>query len=113
MEDKEKIILDIIKEHLKHIEKFGKEQKDMLDDVRKGDSDIHPNNIEDIKSGLSYSHGYSVGHSELSKKIIKLLNMSVDEINDMLAEEEEIRKENKRYMDNLLERIKNGREDRT
>lgn len=80
----------------------------MIEDYQdNGFGDMHPGNIESHKSGLNYTLGYTVGHLELLKKINKLIKMSPEEIRDLILENKKIDKENKKYMDDILKRIKN------
>jgi len=71
-----------------------------------GFGDMHPGNIESYKTGLHYTHGYTIGHLELLKEINMLLSMSKKEIIALIKKNEIIAAENKKYMDELLKEIK-------
>ena len=105
MEDKIKLILEMLNKN--SLDDFLKNQESMIDDYKQnGWKDTHPDNIEDIKTGLHYSKGYAIGHIELMKSVNELFDMSIDEIKELKKENERIDKENKEYMDNLLKKIK-------
>jgi len=107
MNNKEKLITDIIKRDLEGIVRLGKDQEKMLDDLRKnGYGDIHPFYQDEMKSGISYSYGYTVGHKCLAEIVLEFLEMTEEEIQEHIAESERIAKENKKYAKKLLKEIK-------
>jgi hypothetical protein len=107
MTNKEKIIIDILKKDLESIVKVGEEQEKLLKDLRdNGYGDIHTLYRDEMKSGVSYTHGYSVGHKVLAEQVIELLNMTEDEINSKIEDDKRIEEENKKYMENLLKSFK-------
>ena len=107
MNRKEQLIIQIIESELESIKKTGRQQEDMLKDLNtNGNGDIHPDSVESIKMGLSYTHGYSIGHSCLSDKVLELLRMTEDEIQESINESNRISKENKIYTDKILSKIK-------
>ena len=106
MEDKEKLIYDIIKSGLKGISKLGKQQEKMIKDLRKdGYGDIHPFYKDEMKSGISYTHGYTVGHLALANDILDLLKMSEEEIVELNKKNKDIERQNEEYMKNLSEEM--------
>lgn len=112
MNDKEKLILQVLNESKESLEKTKLDHEEMMKDFKEnGYGDVHTNNIESIKTGLSYTHGYCIGHLELLKKINSLINMSEDEIKELIKENEEIAAQNKKHMDEVLKEIKNKLKD--
>jgi len=106
MKDKEKLIYDIINSGLKSISKLGKQQEKIIKNLRKdGYGDIHPFYKDEMKSGASYTHGYTVGHLSLAKNIIDLLKMSEEEIIELNVENKRIEQQNKDYTINLREEM--------
>jgi len=111
MTNKEKLILDILTKDLESIIKVGEEQEEMLKDLRdNGYGDIHPFHRDEMKSGISYTHGYSVGHKCLAEQVIELLKMTEDEITSKIEDDKRIEEENKKYMEDLLKSFK-GKDD--
>lgn len=107
MTNKDKLILDILTKGLKSITKVGEEQEKMLKDLRdNGYGDIHPFHRDEMKSGISYTHGYSVGHKCLAEQVIELLKMTEDEITSKIEDDKRIEEENKKYMEDLLKSFK-------
>jgi len=107
MTNKEKLILDILTKGLESIIKVGEEQEEMLKDLRdNGYGDIHPFHRDEMKSGISYTHGYSVGHKNLAEQVIELLKMTEDEITSKIEDDKRIEEENKKYMEDLLKSFK-------
>ena len=107
MKDRDKLICDIIKSGLKNIDKLGKQQEKIIKDLRKdGYDDIHPFYKDEMKSGASYTHGYTVGHLNLASNILDLLKMTTEEIIEYNIENERISNENKKYMKNLRKEMK-------
>lgn len=107
MTKKEELILEIIKSRMEPLKSLGEEQEDQLKDIRKnGYGDIHPANQESVVTGLSYTHGYTVGHNVLAESIIELLGMTDDEIVQLNLENERIEAENKKTMDEMWGKIK-------
>jgi hypothetical protein len=107
MTNKEKLIIDIITKGLESIIKVGEEQEKMLKNLRdNGYGDIHSFYKDEMKSGISYTHGYSVGHKILAKKVIELINMTESEIESQIEEDKKTEEENKKYMNKLLKSIK-------
>jgi len=109
MTNKEKLILDILTKGLESIIKVGEEQEKMLKDLRdNGYGDIHPFHRDEMKSGISYTHGYSVGHKCLAEQVIELLKMTEDEITSKIEDDKRIEEENKKYMEELLKSFKDN-----
>ncbi len=107
MTNKEKLILDILTKGLESIIKIGEEQEEMLKDLRdNGYGDIHPFHRDEMKSGISYTHGYSVGHKCLAEQVIELLKMTEDEITSKIEDDKRSEEENKRYIEELLKSFK-------
>jgi hypothetical protein len=80
----------------------------MLKDLRdNGYGNIHPFYRDEMKSGISYTHGYSVGHKCLAEQVIELLKMTEDEITSKIEDDKRIEEENKNYMEDLLKSFKN------
>jgi len=108
MNKKEKLISQVLNDGIESLKKTKQNHEEMIKDYQNnGFGDMHKDNIEDYKTGLSYTHGYCIGHLELLKKINSLLDMSVDEINELISDNEKIKLENEKYMSDLLNEIKN------
>ena len=108
MTEKEKLILDLLGDPTP-VEELKQRQLDTLEDFNQnGYGDIHPSNIESIKDGLHYTHGYCVGHIELLKKITELISMGVTELADLKSENDRVVEDNRKMFDNLLKEIKDG-----
>jgi len=105
--EKESLILKVINNGKKGLEKTQKSHEEMIEDYQNnGFGDMHPGNIESHKTGLSYTLGYTFGHLELLKSVNNLMNMSPEEIRDLILENKRIEKENKKHMDDILKEIK-------
>ena len=107
MEGKDKLIYDIIMSSISGLEKVGRNQQKQINNLREnGYGDIHTAFQDEMKSGLSYTHGYTVGHIELAKIIMSLLKMTEEEIKSYIKKNKEIEKENKKYTKNLFKDMK-------
>lgn len=107
MNKKEKLIYKVLNDGSEGLKKTKKNHEEMIKDYQtNGFGDMHPNNIGSYKTGLSYTHGYCIGHLELLKEINSLLSMSVNEIKELISENEKISIENDKYMNSLLDEIK-------
>lgn len=104
---KEKLILKVINDGKKGLKKTQKNHEEMIKEYQEnGFGDMHPNNIEGYKTGLSYTLGYTFGHLELLKQVNKLIKMSPKEIKDLIAENKRIEKKNKKHLKDVFNRIK-------
>ena len=109
MTKKEELLLELMMNGKESLEGTKDSHQDMIDDYRKnGFGDTHPSNIEGIKTGLHYTHGYTIGHLELLKHFTSLIGKSEEELIDIISENEKISAENEKYMNDLLKNIKNG-----
>ena len=107
MKNKEKLIYDIINSGLKSISKLSKQQEKMIKGLRKdGYGDINPFYKDEMKSGISYTHGYTVGHLLLAKDVLSLLKMSKEEIVELNIKNKDIKRQNEEYMKNLKAEMK-------
>jgi hypothetical protein len=108
MTDKEKLILDLVQGQMNSLKILGENQSKDLNDIRKnGYGDIHPSNQESVITGLSYTHGYTVGYNVLAEKILELLGMTDGEIVELNEKNERIVEENKNYRKMITDRIIN------
>jgi len=90
----------MINRNSESLEKTKSDYEEMIEEYQKnGFGDMHPGNIEGYKTGLAYTHGYTVGHLELLKKINTLMKMSAPEIESLI-------KENEKNMDTMWSKIK-------
>lgn len=108
MKKKEKLIIGILTNDLKGIKKTLKNQEEQLNDIRKNgmDKEIHKAYHIEIQTGLSYTSGYCTGHIKLAESVIELLEMSGEEIEELIAENKRISAENKKHLDEVFKGIK-------
>ena len=107
MNAKEKLIIKIIESGLKPIIKIGKDQEKMIKDLRKnGYGDVHPFHMDEMKSGISYTHGYAIGHKCLAETVLELLKMTESEVQEYIDENLKIEKENRKYMKTIRDEMK-------
>ena len=104
---KEELILKVINDGQKSLEKTQKNHEKMIKKYhKKGFGDMHPNNIEGYKSGLNYTLGYTFGHLELLKKVNSLMEMTPGQIKDLIKENKKIDRQNKKYMKEMFDKLK-------
>jgi len=104
---KEELILKVVNDGKKSLEKTQKDYEKLINEYQKnGFGDMHPNNIELYKTGLHYTLGYTFGHLELLKKTNNLMSMTKSQIELLIKENKKIERRNKKYVKELLEKIK-------
>lgn len=113
LSEKEQLIQQVINDGSEQLAKTRDEHAEQLADYRKNgfDKEIHPDNIESIKTGLHYTHGYAIGHFCLLEKVNNLMEMSIDEIKELIAENKRISAENEKRMNDILNNIKSKNKD--
>lgn len=103
--EKEELIVKVINSNVEALKGIRDNHQEMIDEYQKsGFGDIHPDNIEEYKTGLSYTLGYTIGHLELLNKINELVSMSPDEIKELILDNEKFLMEKRRHLDNVLVR---------
>lgn len=109
MKKKEKLIIGILTKDLKGIQKTLKNQEEQLNDIRKNgiNKEIHKAYHIEIQTGLSYTSGYCTGHIKLAESVIELLEMSSEEIEELIADNKRISAENKKHLDEVFKDTKN------
>lgn len=109
MSKKEELIKLIINDGIDQMKKTQKDHGEQIDEYHKnGFKDTHPDNIEGIKEGLNYTHGYTFGHLCLLDKMNRLLDMTEGELENLIEKNKETDKKNKEYLKELKEKIKKG-----
>jgi len=109
MTKKEELIIGILKKELIGIKKLLRAQDKQIKEIQKNgfDSEIHPANHIDIRTGLSYTQGYCTGHIKQTESIIELLEMSdAKDIEALLEENRKIEEENKQYLKDIFSDIR-------
>ena len=109
MNKKEKLIVKILKDDLKSINKLLFEQEKELNKIKtKGfDKEIHKDNRESILTGLSHTIGYCTCHKTLTEKIIFYLEKkSHKDIQKLIDEDKKISNLNKKELKRVFSEVK-------
>jgi len=103
---KEQLIIGIIEENLPSIKELGEVQEREIKKIREeGYGDIHPFYQDEIKSGISYTHGYTVGHLSLASNILSLMRMSEEDIVKWIEDKEKIKLENEELRKSFIKKL--------
>lgn len=97
------ILLKILSDDLKNVEKHLKSyEKDLKESRKKKD-------FQEIIEGHTHTVGYFTGYKECLKKILEHMNCSAEDLINMLKKNAEIETKNIKYLDKIFKEIKNGR----
>lgn len=104
---KEELILKVVNDGRKSLQKTQKDHEKMIKKYqKKGFGNMHQNFIEDYKSGLNYTLGYTFGHLILLDQVNDLMSMTPGQIRNLIKKNKEIDKQNKKYMKEMFDKLK-------
>ena len=112
--DKEKLTIKILNKKLNGLDKTLKDQADTINSAKKqpddewsvdGDPDIGRKNKESIIEGCSYTVGYINAVKNLIPEFIDLLKMDENEIAQLIKENEQVDKQNKKHFEKVRKEL--------
>lgn len=114
MTKRDELITDMLKKDLKGIKNTLKDQEKALKDLKdNGFGEIHKGNRAGIWDGYNYTIGYCSGHIQLAEDVISMLEMSLPEINKLIAENKRIEELNKKELKRVFDLVGKSLKEKT